>query len=65
MPTQLYKKYFRDIEDNTQELFSKDIKIFRIKPYTFVPVLSYNEFSEAEVRVEGMLHFKLFINLHT
>ena len=30
MPTQRYKKYFRDIQENTHQLFSKDLKIFHI-----------------------------------
>ena len=67
MPTEIYKKYFREIQDNTQQLLSKDIQIYRMKPYTFVTVIRCNEFSEAEVRLEGMLHFKLciFLNLRT
>ena len=65
MPTQIYKKYFRDIQDNTQQLLSKDIKIFRMKQYTFVTAIRCNEFSEAEVRLEGMLHFKLYLFIRT
>ena len=60
MLTQIYKKYFRDIQHNTEQLLSKDIKIFRMKKYTFVTVITCNEFSEAEVRLEGKLHFKLY-----
>ena len=62
MPTQIYKNnIFRDIEESTQQLLSKDANIFRIKASTFVTVIKCNEFSEAEVRLEGMLHFKLCI----
>ena len=57
MPTQIYKNDFRDIQDNTEQLLSKDIKIFQMKKYTFVTVITCNEFSEAEVRLEGKLHF--------
>ena len=67
MPTQICKKYFRDFQENTQQLLSKDIKIFQMKLYKFITIIRWNEFSEAEVRLEGMLHFKLciFFNLRT
>ena len=67
MPTEIYQKNFRDIQENTHHLLSKDIQIFRMKQYTFVTVIRWNEFSEAEVRLEGMLHFRLciFWNLGT
>ena len=65
MPTQIYKKYFRDIQENTQQLLSKEIKIFQMKRYTFVTLIRCNEFSEAEVRLEAMLHFKLYLFIHT
>ena len=39
------------------------MKIFRIKTYTFVTVIKSNEYCEDEVRLEGMLHFKLCIFL--
>ena len=61
MPTKIYKRYFRDIQVITEELFYKDIQIFRMKQYTFVTVITCNEFSEGQVRLEGMLHFKLCI----
>ena len=61
MLTQIYKKYFRDNQENTQQLLSKDIKIFRMKPYTFVTLIRCNDFSEVEVRLEGMLHLKLYL----
>ena len=57
MPTQIYKKNFRDIQENTQQLLSKDIKIFLIKPFTFVTLIRCNELCQAEVRHEGMLYF--------
>ena len=53
-----------DIQEKTEKLLSKDMKIFRIKTYTFVTVIKCNEFCQAEVRLEGMLfHFKLCIFL--
>ena len=39
MPIQIYKKYFRDIQENTEHLLSKDSKIFLMKQYTFVTVI--------------------------
>ena len=65
MPTEIYKQYFRDIQENTQQLISKDIKIFRMKLYKFLTIIRCNEFSEAEERLEGMLHFKLCIFLNS
>ena len=61
--TEIYKQYFRDIQEKTDKLLSKDMKIFRIKTYTFVTVIKSNEYCEDEVRLEGMLHFKLCIFL--
>ena len=64
MLTEIYEKYLRDIQENKRHLLSKDFKIFRMKPYTFVTPIKCNEFCEAEVRLEGMLHFKLCIFLN-
>ena len=65
MVTQIYKKYLTDIQENKHDLLSKDLKIFRMKPYTFVTRIKCNEFCQAEVRLEGMLfHFKLCIFLN-
>ena len=62
-PTEIYKQYFRDIQEKTEKLLSKDMKIFRIKTYTFVTVIKCNEFCKDEVRLEGMLDLKLCIFL--
>ena len=35
-----------------------------MKQYTFVTVIRCNEFSEVEVRLEGMFHFKVCIFLY-
>ena len=64
MLTQIYKKYLRDIQENKEHLLSKDFKIFRMKWYTFVTPIKCNEFCQAEVRLEGMLDFKLCIFLN-
>ena len=63
MLTQIYEKYLTDIEENKEHLLSKDFKISRMKPYTFVTRIKCNEFCQAEVRLEGMLHFKQCIFL--
>ena len=61
MPTQIYINNISGTLKRAQQLLSKDANIFRIKASTFVTVIKCNEFSEAEVRLEGMLHFKLCI----
>ena len=50
--------YFRDIQLTTQDLLSSKVQIFRLKAYTFAIPIAPNELHEAQVRHEGMLHFK-------
>ena len=56
--------YFRDIQLTTRDLLSSKVQIFRLRAYTFAIPITPNELHEAEVRLEGMLHFRLCIFLN-
>ena len=53
--------YFRDIQLTTRDLLSSKVQIFRLRAYTFAIPITPNELHEAEVRLEGMLHLKLYL----
>ena len=53
--------YFRDIQLTTRDLLSSKVQIFRLRAYTFAIPITPNELHEAEVRLEGMLHLKMYL----